>query len=208
MCIRDRFNKGLPTKYPLHLGIQNTEFPLSDVNHIQFPYTRDIKEYLDNTIECPNLIIYTLSKIDLSWERYLGYTIKDIVSLFGSSETSGPILTQNLSDEKFEVDRFVDPDGFYEPTIVDGKLLLLLPEYDVVGNTGDKFEELDDGSYRFCGRNDKIIINNHELYLNHLNRIANEYVKDCSLILDAECNKVYLVVWKDQEDLHLSLIHI
>tara|TARA_B100000902_G_scaffold368884_1_gene392616 strand:+ start:367 stop:1830 length:1464 start_codon:yes stop_codon:yes gene_type:complete len=204
----ERFTKGLPTEYPLHLGLQNTEFPLSDVNHIQFPYTRDIEEYLDNTIECPDLIIYTLAKINLSWKRYLGYTIKDIVSLFGSSETSGPILTQNLSDEKFEVDRFVDYDGFYEPTVVDDKLLLLLPEYDAVGNTGDRFEELDDGSFRFCGRNDEITINNNKLYLRDINRIANEYVKNSLVIIDKEYDKIYLAVWEDQDDLHHKVMKL
>ena len=179
------------------------EIPLSDVNHIQFPYTTDVEEYLENySTPNPHLIIYTLSKISETWKRYLDYSVKDIISLFGSSETSGPILTQSLSDENFEVDRFIDPDGFYSPEVIDDKIFLLLPEYDVVATTGDKFERLDDGSFRFVGRIDKVIINNHELYLEHLNRIANEYVKNCLLVIDKEYDKVYLAVWEDQEDLH------
>ncbi len=182
---------------------------LADVDHIQFAYTKDVKQYLEmSDTPYPNLIVYTLSTIDPSWSKYLGYSVKDIVSLFGSSETSGPILIQNLSDKNFEIDRFIDPDGFYLPEVIDDKLLLVLPSYDVVANTGDKFERNDDESYKFCGRNDKVVINNHELYLGHLNSIANEYVRNCLLVIDNEYDKVYLAVWEDQEDLHHKFMQL
>ena len=52
--------------------------------------------------------------------KILNYT-----SLFGSTETSGILFIQKLSDDNFEVDRFIDPDGWYNHTeVVDGKLTL------------------------------------------------------------------------------------
>ena len=87
-----------------------------------------------------------------------GIYYKDMISLFGSSETSGPILIQKLSDEKFESDRFIDPDGWYEPKIINGRLNL----------TGDRFERNDDGSFKFLGRDDKVTIQGQEISLKEI----------------------------------------
>ena len=134
---------------------------LENIDHIQFPYTSDIQKFLDNTISnTPQLNVYTLAKIDKSWRKYLGVKIKDIVSLFGSSETSGPIFTQNLSDKNFEVDRFIDPDSWYNIKIIDGKLNL----------TGDRFERNDDGSYKFLGRDDVATIKGEKISYTTINQ--------------------------------------
>lgn len=165
---------------------------LKNIDHIQFPYTSDIKQFLDDTIsDTPQLNVYTLAKIDTSWRKYLGVKIKDIISLFGSSETSGPIFTQNLSDQNFEVDRFIDPDSWYDIKISDGKLNL----------TGDRFERNDDGSYKFLGRDDVATIKGQRISLRTINQQAKDLIGDCHVTLDTKFEKIYLCVWNNQDDL-------
>lgn len=165
---------------------------IKNIDHVQFPYTNNIKQFLTQTIsDTPQLNVYTLAKVDTSWKKYLGVKIKDIISLFGSSETSGPIFTQNLSDENFEVDRFVDPDGWYEPKIIDGKLNL----------TGDRFEYNDDGSYKFLGRDDVVKIQEQEISLREINQEATKLIGRCHVTLDTKLDKVYLCVWNNEDKL-------
>tara|TARA_B100000212_G_scaffold287989_1_gene228942 strand:+ start:5213 stop:6547 length:1335 start_codon:yes stop_codon:yes gene_type:complete len=168
------------------------EYDMKDIDHVQFPYTNYIKRFLrQSTSDTPQLNIYTLAKIDKSWKKYLGVKMKDIISLFGSSETSGPIFTQNLTDDSFEVDRFVDPDGWYDPKVIDGKLNL----------TGDRFEYNDDGSYKFLGRDDVVTIGGQDISLLTINQQAKELIGDCHVTLDTKFQKVYLCVWNDEDDL-------
>jgi len=164
---------------------------LKNIDHIQFPYTNDIKKFLkDTTSDTPQLNIYTLAKMDKTWKKYLGSKMKDIISLFGSSETSGPIFVQNLSDENFEVDRFVDPDGWYDVKIVDGKLNL----------TGDLFERNDDGSYKFLGRDDVVTIQGQEISLKKINQEAKKLIGRCVVTIDTKLDKVYLCVFNNYQD--------
>ena len=165
---------------------------IKNIDHIQFPYTEDIIEWRKQTsTKYPNLNIYTLAKIDKEWKNDLGILYKEMISLFGSSETSGPILIQKLSDEKFESDRFIDPDGWYDIKIIDGKLNL----------TGDKFECNDDGSYKFLGRDDVVTIGGQDISLLTINQQANKLLGDCHVTLDTKFQKVYLCVWNDEDDL-------
>ena len=161
---------------------------LKDVDHIQFPYTDDIIAWREQTsTKYPNLNIYTLAKIDKEWKSDVGIFYKDIISLFGSSETSGPILIQKLSDEKFESDRFIDPDGWYDPQIIDGKLNL----------TGDKFKYYDDGSFKFLGRDDKVMIQGQEISLKEINDQAKNIIGFSSVVIDTIKQKIYLCIWSD-----------
>ena len=162
---------------------------IKNIDHIQFPYTEDIIEWRNQTsTKYPNLNIYTLAKIDKEWKNDLGILYKEMISLFGSSETSGPILIQKLSDEKFESDRFIDPDGWYDPQIVNGKLNL----------TGDKFEYNDDGSFKFLGRDDKVMIQGQEISLKEINDQASNIIGFSNVVIDTREQKIYLCIWGNQ----------
>ena len=115
-----------------------------------------------------------------------------MISLFGSSETSGPILIQKLSDEKFESDRFIDPDGWYDPQIVNGKLNL----------TGDKFEYNDDGSFKFLGRDDTVMIQGQEISLKEINDQASNIIGFSNVVIDTREQKIYLCIWCDNDGKH------
>ena len=159
---------------------------IKNIDHIQFPYTEDIIEWRKQTsTKYPNLNIYTLTKIDKEWKNDLGILYKEMISLFGSSETSGPILIQKLSDEKFESDRFIDPDGWYDPQIVNGKLNL----------TGDKFEYNDDGSFKFLGRDDTVMIQGQEISLKEINDQASNIIGSSNVVIDTREQKIYLCIW-------------
>ena len=120
----------------------------------------------------------------------------------GNIEIGTPIFIRDKNN------RLVEVDDYYGVEIIDDRPYMLVPVYDVVGTMDDKFEELNDGSYKHVGKLDKVIINNHELYLEHLNRIANEYVRSCTLVYDSVYEKVYLAVWEDQEDLHHKVMKL
>ena len=163
---------------------------LKHVDHIQFPYTDDVIAWREQTSTMyPSLNIYTLAKIDKEWKNDIGVSYKDIISLFGSSETSGPILIQKLSDEKFESDRFIDPDGWYEPKIINGRLNL----------TGDRFECNDDGSFKFLGRDDKVTIQGQEISLNEINDQASNIIGFSHVTIDTREQKIYLCIWCDKQ---------
>jgi len=166
---------------------------LKDVDHIQFPYTDDVIAWRKQTsTKYPRLNIYTLAKIDKEWKNDIGVCYKDIISLFGSSETSGPILIQKLSDEKFESDRFIDPDGWYEPKIIDGRLNL----------TGDRFERNDDGSFKFLGRDDIVTVQGQEISLKEINDQARSIIGFSHVTIDTREQKIYLCIWCDNEGKH------
>jgi acyl-coenzyme A synthetase/AMP-(fatty) acid ligase len=166
---------------------------IKNIDHIQFPYTEDIIEWRKQTsTKYPNLNIYTLAKIDKEWKNDLGILYKEMISLFGSSETSGPILIQKLSDEKFESDRFIDPDGWYDPQIVNGKLNL----------TGDKFEYNDDGSFKFLGRDDTVMIQGQEISLKDINDQASNIIGSSNVVIDTREQKIYLCIWCDNDGKH------
>ena len=172
-----------------------TEY-LTDIDHIQFPYTNDIRRFIkENKNNYPKLNVYTLAKIDIAWKELIGVKVNDIISLFGSTETSGPIFTQNLSDKNFKPDRFVDPDGWYNAKIIDGKLNL----------TGDRFEYNDDGTYRFLGRDDVVKIQNVKVSLQKINLTARKIIGNCHVTFDTKFDKVYLCVFNNQDDLSDSI---
>ena len=44
--------------------------------------------------------------------------------------------------------------------------------------------------------------------MGHLNSIANEYDRNCLLVIDNEYDIFYLAVWEDQEDLHHKFMQL
>ena len=121
----------------------------------------------------------------------------------GTMDIGNPIFIKDVSGKLNKVDDYYDID------VIDDRPYMLVPVYNTVGVMGDyRLEELEDGSYTQLEKLDKVIINNHTLYLNHLNRIANEYVANSTLVYDSQYKKVYLAVWNDQEDLHHKVMKL
>ena len=120
----------------------------------------------------------------------------------GNVEIGTPIFIRDKNN------RLVEVDDYYGVEIIDDRPYMLVPVYDVVGVMDDRYEQLDDGSYKCLGKSDLITINNQEFYLTYLNSIANKYVRNCNLVYDSVYNKVYLAVWEEQEDLHHKVMQL
>lgn len=169
------------------------------VNHLLVPYAHFIDGALHhaNKVYSKELTLYTLSTIKKEWLPYVNRNIKDIISIFGSNETSGPTLINRASDQFFEESVYFKVDDFYDINLSESnEFLVTLPIYGKTINTNDKFI-LKNDRYNHMGRSDLIRINglniDHETY----SKNALELVSNCDLIYDTVKNSIYLAIWKD-----------
>lgn len=163
-----------------------TENIFSDVDHLMIPYGNQLEEIIID-YEFPNLTYYTLSSISNEWNSYLG-RFKDIISIFGCNETSGPIFINRISYDNFETSVYHEIDNYY--TIKSfNPLIVYLKEYDIDINTKDIFIQKENG-YEFKGRNDLLRINGVEISKNYEKLLHNS-----DFIYDTVYNKIYLAIW-------------
>ena len=163
---------------------------LGKVDHVQFPYTEDIERFLSEDASYPNLNVYTLAAIRPEWVSYVGKKVKDIISLYGMSETSGPVLINHANDPEFAPNRFIPIDSFYDISVVDGLLRVNNVQ------TSDKFTT-NGVAYYFHGRDDMLRINDVEVPLQEYN----SYIENGTLVIDTLYNKIYLAMWDDSIDI-------
>lgn len=163
---------------------------LSKINHIMIPYTEVLEKFLDS-FSFPQMTYYTLSPIqkkmttDSMKKKY-----KDIISFFGSNETSGPIFINKASYDNFEVDVYHKVDDYYDIEEID-TLTVRLKEYGISINTQDTFEKKDETSLTFKGRKNLMRVNGLEVF-----RAYNDLIDfDADLIYDSVYNEIYLAAW-------------
>ena len=171
-------------------------------DHIMIAYTHDIDGYL-NSINDENppsrTTIYTLSTIKKEWIPYVKENkIKNIVSLFGTSETSGPIFTNQADDENFVQNKFNLIDDYYKIRFAEKNLLEVnIPIYGKKVCTNDQFIIRSDGYYH-NGRSDLIRINEHIVDIKKYDQILESFksVLDGKIIYDPAINEIYLAIWQ------------
>jgi len=152
------------------LNFENLKF-LKDVDHIMIPYNRQILKFIKSKLR-PTTTIYTLSTISETYLKcYQENRIKDIISFFGSNETSGPVMINRLSNKNFRSDFYYKIDDFYNIFLENNELNVVLPVYNnKVINTKDNFTSKDLLLYAFQGRSNLKKINGHpvleEVYIN------------------------------------------
>ena len=165
---------------------------------------------LKGNVQVENDIFFLMASLisDVNIQYEYDVTTDIVESIFlrqwvGNVEIGNPIFTKDSTGKMTEVDDYYDID------VIDDRPYMLVPVYDTVGVMSDyRTKKLDDGSYSQLEKSDEIIINNHTLYLNHLNSIANEYVANSTIVYDSQYKKVYLAVWNDQEDLHHKVMKL
>jgi len=175
-------------------------------DHIMIAYAHDIDGYLKNiNNENPpsKTIIYTLSTIKKEWIPYVRENkIKDIVSIFGTSETSGPLFLNCATDKNFVQNKFNLVDDYYKVSFtIDNLLEVDIPIYDKKFCTNDEFIIGSDGFYH-NGRSDLIRINSHIVDVESHNKIL-EVLKpylDAKFVYDPAVNEIYLAIWKTTLD--------
>ena len=182
----------LDSRYSKRQSLKGNQYRkiLAKAKHIQFPYTNDVESFLSEDISYPNLIVYTLAAIRPEWLQYVGTKVKDIVSMYGMSETSGPVLVNKASDINFAPNKFYPLDDFYKLNIKNKHLIINGLE------TSDKFTR-SESAYVFHGRDDLIRVNDVEVPLAKYN----SYISDGTIVVDTLYNKIYLAMWGDIIDI-------
>ena len=166
------------------------------LDHLMFPY----KHYLDviARINSPQTTYYTLSVIPSSLKGQKYY--KDIISIFGSNETSGPVFVNNINNANFLENSYFKIDDFYKINLIDKSLNVTLPVYNKTIDTNDKFYINENGAYIFLGRDDITRINGRNVPKEEYNSIVQKYL-DADLVYDYVYQDIYLAVWKNVENL-------
>lgn len=163
---------------------------LKNSNHVMIPYPETIERFIE-VFEFPELTYYTLSPISNKIRNGLSNgRCKDIISFFGSNETSGPVLINKASYDNFEVDVYHKVDDYYDIEEID-TLTVRLKEYGISINTQDTFEKKDETSLTFKGRKNLMRVNGLEVF-----RAYNDLIDfDADLIYDSVYNEIYLAAW-------------
>lgn len=180
-----------------HKKLSMKRFHAMRFDHLMIPYSYMIDDFLK---EChsPDLNLYTLSTIKKSWLPYfLDGRVKNIISIFGSNETSGPTFTNEIADHAFEENKYRLVDDFYHINLIDDKLLEVhMPVYGTKIITNDVFDKVGNDYYH-RGRNDLYRVNGHEVNVNHYTTVIKDSL-DGDLIIDTTQDGLYLAIWNDQ----------
>ena len=150
------------------------------------------------------LITSLISDVNIQYEYDVTTDIIESTVLrkwIGNMEIGTPIFIRDKNN------RLVEVDDYYDIEFIDDKIYMLVPVYDVVGTMEERYEEKS-GGYTSLGKSDSITINNKHLYLNYLDSIASQFVKDSNIVYDSQYDKVYLAVWSSQEDLHNKVMKL
>lgn len=172
-----------------------------DLSHLMLPYPHLIENFLQgNKKENNHLTVYTLSTIRKGWRSHIKKgKIRDVVSFFGSNETSGPIFVNNARVKGFKENQFRSIDDFYKINILENNdLSVTLPIYNKTINTNDTFKIVEE-KYQHLGRNDIIRINGFHVDVNDYTDMIKS-IANCDLVYDSLKNEIYLAIWEIKAD--------
>lgn len=169
-------------------GFKNTDF-----DHWLIPYFGVLEGCIET--KRPNLTYYTLSRIsDKMRKKYKRGYFKEIISFFGSNETSGPVLENRVSNPEFNGSHYRKIDDFYNITLTNNVLTVGMPYYKNKICTNDKFKKVGD-CYIFYGREDLIRINGRHINIDQYERLVNDFFS-ANLVYDTLHQKIYLAIWE------------
>lgn len=172
------------------------------INHLQFPYTKSIDDFLTHAVKhgvtFKDLTLYTLSYINPDWQPLIQQCgVREIISIFGCNETSGPLFINSLTgaSSQFDPKDFVSKDGFYRFSFNEhGQLLVYLDQYDRTIIMQDLFERCDN-HYLHKGRSDILRINDIKVDFFWLLQLCQNNQVPGQIVLDRDREKLYLAVW-------------
>lgn len=164
---------------------------IENLNHLMMPYRNFLEQIAK--YKNPNLTLYTLSVIPSKLKIKYQDCYKDIISFFGSNETSGPVFINRINDTKYQEESYFEIDNFFAYKLFDKKLHVKLPVYNHTINTQDEFY-FDNDVYYFLGRNDLQRINGMCIRNKSYSRIVQEFVNG-ELVYDYLRQEIYLAIW-------------
>lgn len=172
-----------------------------ELSHLMIPYPHLIENFFAaNGRKNDNLKIYTLSTIRKEWKKSIkNGIINDVISFFGSNETSGPIFVSSAKEKGFKENHFKLIDDFYKINVSENNdFSVTLPVYNKSINTNDRFKQVGI-KYEHLGRNDIIRINGFPINLDNY-RDTCKLIANCDLVYDILNNRIYLAIWSDHPD--------
>lgn len=183
-----------------HEPLKNTRFDVIrqlDINleHLLFPYTLQIDELFNSELRMPECTVYTLGLIRKSWvEKVKSGYAKNVVSLFGTNETSGPIFDNQALDDDFSENSYKLIDDFYQVSIDEqNDLTVEVPIYSTVVKTHDLFLKRND-RFVHVGRSNLFRVNDLAVDVaKHQAEI--DKISNASLVVDTRQDLIYLAIW-------------
>jgi hypothetical protein len=195
----------------INFALPNTEDILEkfSLDHLMLPYPDMIEQFIEqySTSSNSGIQLYSLSYIRDEWKEYIGEgKIKDIISFFGSNETSGPTLINRASHSDFNRQRYYKVDNFYGLEIRNTELIVTLPVYNKKVETKDEF--LSNGeAFLHLGRNDMHRINGTFFRETSYQRFVKDRLAG-DLVFDFVKNRIYLAIWEIDANLELKIKEI
>jgi hypothetical protein len=173
-----------------------------DINHFMLPSNDWLVAVLNviqqHSMQFRDLTLYTLGQINADLVSAVRDTNIKIVSIFGSTETSGPILLNSLHQvnaDQFDPNVFVMPDDFYQITPVSNGTVVKARDHAVEHLMSDLFDSLGGGKYRHRGRSVAYALRGIQIDMALLDQIVIDLGIDGTMVIDQEQQTVSLAVW-------------
>jgi AMP-binding enzyme len=179
------------------------------IDHLMLPYPDMIEVFIGQYKKSiySGINLYSLTYIRSEWKEHTqDGKIKDIISFFGSNETSGPTLINRVSYDDFNRQRYHRVDDFYGLEISNTELIVTLPIYNTKIETKDEF--LAKGNtFLHLGRNDMHRINGRFFMESSYQRVVKDKFNS-DLVFDSVHNRIYLAVWETDDNLDMKISEI
>lgn len=177
------------------------------ITKLSVPCNSVVDCIINSNNQYKDLTIYNLSYLQQEWiQACRDGKIKQVVSIFGCNETSGPIFTPSIDKDTVNFDPAnLGPltDKYYDTKIENNTLHVYLSTYDKWNSTGDVFD-IDNGDYIFKGKDQVIRINDVLIKTEEIKRIARDYINEEHIVIfDQECEAIYLAMF-DIEQAHIG----
>jgi hypothetical protein len=171
------------------------------LDHLLVPYTLFVDQLFESNESLPGCVIHTLGMIRKSWvEAVKNNRAKDIISIFGTNETSGPFMINQATDVDFDENTYKVTDDFYDLELIDDCLYVGMKEYGSVIETHDAFMKRGD-KFVHVGRSNLYRINDLEINLGKYQSIIDKLLK-AELVVDTKQDRIYLAIWDQDFDIH------
>ena len=179
------------------------------LDHLMLPYPDMLEVFVEQYKKSAHagINLYSLTYIRDEWKEYTQEgKIKDIISFFGSNETSGPTLINKVSYDDFNRQRYHRVDDFYELEIRNTELIVTLPTYTNKIETKDEFVSNGE-TFLHLGRNDMHRINGKFFRDTSYQRLVKDKLNS-DLVFDFVNNRIYLAVWETDDNLEQKIDEI
>jgi acyl-CoA synthetase (AMP-forming)/AMP-acid ligase II len=196
--VTDHYN--FANTHPVQVAEIAHELQLT-INHMLVSYTMYIDEFFESNVSLKDCVIHTLGLIRKDWADKIKEKnkAKDVISIFGTNETSGPLMINQATDIDFTEDTYKVLDDFYKLEIDKDKCLIAtVPFYNKQVNTMDTFLKRGD-KYVHVGRSNLFRINDLDIDVGKYQLEVDKLMK-ADLVIDVKKDNIYLAIWDNDFD--------